>query len=365
MYRMAWGLALWIWGMSPAQAVSLKEIGSWVRRGEVRSVEDVVKRLPADLRARFVLMERSRSLQEASPQFPRTVLYGERGDLLISFNGEASQRGFGTLEAIERDPARLTHEIRSFDFTGPTPRVSPPNPEICMKCHRSFARPNWEPYPYWPGALGQSPKFSPEERRRLEAFAQSAPRHPLYRHLDFSRVKSRASTPAFELYAILTEQTILRAPAILAASPAYGHYRPAILGALADCPDVAAWTPELGKSISFEKYREDTLRRFQLLPAPYAPLLTGAIPSVMAKLRYLLESRNFPVDSLPNSFTERYFLTTAGSVVPQILSRMPGIPPTAPLAALSAYFQPGARPYGLAEKKAHAEFCDALKGEMR
>lgn len=356
---------VWILGAAiPAQAVSLKDIRSWVERGEVRSVEEVVRKLPPDMRSRFVLMERSRSLQQASPQAPRAILYGDRAGLVVSFNGAPGHRGYGSIEAIELDPSGLSYEMRSFDFTGATPHISPPNPEICLRCHRALPRHSWEPYPYWPGALGEGPKFSAEERRRLETFSASAGSHPLYRHLDFSRVKSRDSTPAFELYALVTEQNLRRAPALIAASTDYARYRPALLGALADCPEIASWAPELEKNAPWESVRQDTLRRFQKLPAPYQRILTSAVPSVVAKLRYLLESRGFPVDVLPNSFTDRFFLTAPGTVIPQLLARMPGLPPNAPMGALSAYFQPGTRPYGPIEKKAHSAFCQDLKREM-
>jgi hypothetical protein len=348
-----------------AQALTLKEIGQWVDRGEVKSVAEVLARLPRDLRSRFVLMERSRSLQEASPDSPRALLYGDRGELVLAFNGRADQRGYGTLEAIELDPARMTYEIRTFDFRGEKPRVSGANPELCLRCHRSVPRPSWEPYPYWPGALGQSPKYSVDERRRLQAFAAAAPRHPLYRYLDFSQGAARASTPAFELYALFTEQNLRRLPRLLAASPEYVRYRPALLGALADCPDLKDWTTHPNKEAVWQSYRQDTLRRYQALPAPYQAELTLAIPSVVAKLRYLLETRGFPADALANSFTERFFLTAAGAFVPQLLSRMDGLPTSVPMGALSAYFQPGTRPYGDVEKAAHAQFCDSLRREIR
>lgn len=354
-----WGLGLSLAWANAAPGVSLQDIAGWVNRGEVRSVEDVLVRLPDDLRSRFVLMEKSRSLQEASPDAPRAILYGNTADLVVSFNGKAGQRGFQTIEAIEHNPARSTYELRQFDFSGAKPRVSPPNPEICVRCHRNVPRPNWEPYPYWPGALGQGPNFSSEESKRLAEFASANARHPQYGRLKFT---AKRSTPAFELYTLFTEQNLNRIPRALAATPDFLRFRPALLAALADCPNLTAWPLPNG---NWDALRQDTLRRFQMLPAPYQTLLTSAIPSVMTKLRYVLETRGFPVDVLPNSFTDRFFLTAAGSVIPQIVARLPAGKVKTPLAALSAYFQPGTRPYGAAEKKAHADFCAALKQEFK
>lgn len=344
-------LVLAFFGAVSAHALSFRDIQGWAERGEVKSVEDVLRRLPAEYRTHFVLMERSRSLQEASPEAPRALLFGERAELVLSFNGHPGQRGYDSLETVELDPSRMTYEIRAVHFVGGKAMVSGPNPEICLRCHRSLPRPNWEPYPHWPGALGQGPNYSADERRRLEAFSTAAAAHPRYRYLDFTRAKRRDTSPAFDLYALYTEQNLKRMARVLAAAPGYGS---SIFAALADCPQVSPGP-----------FAQDTLRRFQRLPAPYRPLLTGAIPSVMAKLRELLEPKGFAVDVLPNSFTERYFLTAAGSLVPQLLSRLPGLPAGAPLSALSAYFQPGTRPYGAAEKKVHADFCEAMARGMR
>ncbi len=318
-----------------ARGLTFREIENWTRRGEVRSVEDVLRRLPQDFRSRFVLMERSRSLQEASSAAPRAILFGDKAELVLSFNGDPGQRGYGHLESVELDPRTLTYEIRSIDFTASPPRISAPNPEICLKCHRQIPRPNWEPYPYWPGVLGESPKYTAEERLRLESFAKAAAQHPRYKYLDFKHTLSRNTSPAFDLYTLYTEVNLDRNARLL-------KNRTGALSSLADCPPFIS--------------DQDMIRRFQRLPAPYQKLLTSAVPSVMAKLR--AELIDFPVDALATSFTERFFLTATGSYLPQLISKMS---PTAPLAALSAYFQPGTRPYGAAEKKAHADFCASLK----
>lgn len=319
-----------------AQAVTFRDIEAWTRRGEVKSVEDVLRRLPQDYRSRFVLMERSRSLQEASPVAPRAILFGDRAELTLAFNGEPGQRGFGQLESVELDPRTLAYEIRTIDFTATPARISPPNPAVCVKCHRQIPRPNWEPYPYWPGALGEWPRYTAEERRRLENFVKSAPSHPLYRHLDFRHSLSRRTSSAFDLYTLYTEVNLERNALLL-------KDRSGALASLADCPPAIS--------------DPDMIRRFRNLASPYHGLLTSAVASVMAKLRAQLAG--FPVDVLPTSFSERFFLTASGSYLPQLISKMTD---KAPLAALSAYFQPSTRPYGAAEKRAHADFCATLTG---
>lgn len=357
------GLAL---GMAapPAPGITIRDLETWVNRGEVRSVEEAIRRLPPAMRARFVLMERSRSLQEASASAPRAILHDERAELMVSFNGAPGQRGYGTLEAIGRDASGLHFELRRFDFTVSPARVSPPNPKVCVTCHRSFVRPNWEPYPYWPGALGEGPRYTAQERKRLRELADKAGTHPLYKQLDWTAALTQgfSSTPAFQLYSLLTDGNLDRDARLIAGSADFARFRPWILAALSDCPDVERFPAPSG---TWKTLKADTDRRFHLLPAPYRPLLTSAVPSVMAKLRLVLETRGFPVDALPNSFTERFFLTAHGAIVPQLLSRLPGLPPKVPWGALKGYFQPGSHPYGAAERKAHAEWCERLRRESK
>ena len=73
-------------------------------------IEQVLPLLPERMLARYVLMEESGSLQGATPDNPRVILYGNTScrfdaNLLVTFNGDPKERGYAYLEAIQEQGA--------------------------------------------------------------------------------------------------------------------------------------------------------------------------------------------------------------------------------------------------------------------
>lgn len=108
----------------------------------------------------FVLMYRSKSLQESSFMHPRAIVYNTDASFLMTFNGHSSQRGFKQLEMIQFKPVENKWELRELREENGKLTLSDPNPRQCLHCHQSAQRveadprPNWEPYSRWPGAYG-------------------------------------------------------------------------------------------------------------------------------------------------------------------------------------------------------------------
>ncbi|MEQ1875768.1 MAG: hypothetical protein ABL958_03920, partial [Bdellovibrionia bacterium] len=128
---------------------------------QVRTIEALLPLLPREFLTEYVLMYKSRSLQEASFKFPRVLMYGNDATLMMAFNGHASQNGFDSLEVIQFRQKSSSFEFHEITFDGKNrPSVSEANPAKCVKCHQSSTRtnvdmrPNWEPYDIWPGAYG-------------------------------------------------------------------------------------------------------------------------------------------------------------------------------------------------------------------
>lgn len=167
------------------------------------TIESVIEELPDHMkRHNYVLMYRSRSLQEASPEAPRALVYTPTARFILSFNGGGRQLGANTIETIQFRPEEKKFEFRELVFDGVNrPRVSQANPAKCMECHQSPSRmevdmrPNWEPYSVWVGAYGSEAgrlDNSPLKdqwgfRERLqpqdeEAFAEQAREFELFRN---------------------------------------------------------------------------------------------------------------------------------------------------------------------------------------
>jgi hypothetical protein len=173
-----------------ASAMNLAALERLIIDRNVRSIEDLLPLLPADLRSRYVLMFRSRSLHGSSFAHPRAILFDPEARFVISFNGDASQEGFNALETMEFDDARKSFEFHQIEFPATADRtadvrVSAPNPESCLKCHGEPPRPVWDTHPTWPGAYGEryGASLTASERSGLTQFLREQPTHPRYRHL--------------------------------------------------------------------------------------------------------------------------------------------------------------------------------------
>ncbi|MEO0336650.1 MAG: hypothetical protein AAF202_09650, partial [Pseudomonadota bacterium] len=109
----------------------------------------------------YILMYKSRSLQDGSPMSPRAILFDRSSKFVFSFNGDPSQRGYSRIEIMQFRDETARFEFREVIFEeGKPPSFSEANPRKCMVCHQSSQRvspdprPNWEPYNTWPGAYG-------------------------------------------------------------------------------------------------------------------------------------------------------------------------------------------------------------------
>jgi hypothetical protein len=82
-----------------------------IRARNIRSIDALLPLLPEELRTQFVLVYKSRSLQEGSLESPRAILYGKTGKLVITFNGDPRQKGYGSLEVMQFREKPLRHSV--------------------------------------------------------------------------------------------------------------------------------------------------------------------------------------------------------------------------------------------------------------
>lgn len=81
----------------------------------IRSVDDLLPLLPVEYRKHYTLMYQSRSLQKASAEKPRVILFGPDAKLMMTFSGDSNDPSFNTLELIEwNEKNPLSIFMRSF-----------------------------------------------------------------------------------------------------------------------------------------------------------------------------------------------------------------------------------------------------------
>jgi hypothetical protein len=240
-------------GAAVAADMDFQALESLVTRDGIGSISGVLAALPADYRSNFVLVFSSRSLQRASFSDPRVILYGSNARFLITFNGNPSERGYGTLETAQFDQRNNRFEFRELIFpdsgNSGEVQISPINPERCSRCHGEPLRPIWDTTPLWPGAYGEryGSNLTALERAGLQQFLGQQARNPRYRQLigaerfayrntfvpdgrsQYDGV--RRESPNAELARLLSELNMRMVVGQLGANNDYALYQYALLGA--------------------------------------------------------------------------------------------------------------------------------------
>lgn len=161
----------------------LTDLKNLIDEKNVTTIEELLPLLPEALRSNYTLVKESQSrIQGASLQDPRAVLFGNTARLVLTFNGNPSQPGYQSLEAMEFDLQKGKFELREINFSeNAKPQWSEPNPKKCTVCHGSNPRPIWDSYRTWPSAYGEDD--DKEKRSTMQAFRKYATHHPRYRNL--------------------------------------------------------------------------------------------------------------------------------------------------------------------------------------
>lgn len=225
--------------VTTASEFSYEDLVSLIRERGVRSVDETLPLLPEELRSNYTLIHTTKSLQDASPAFPRVILFGRNAKLTCSFNGSPEQEGYDSFECFQFRQAEHRFDFRQIQF--PTRENGLENVVFseenrssdgrvaCNSCHARDPRPNWDAYSRWPGAYGE---FDDELRRpesksvEYAAFVRTRARHPRYKWLiqsDFAEAPFSAARgiewrPNLRFSEFVGRMNSLRAARILRAS---------------------------------------------------------------------------------------------------------------------------------------------------
>lgn len=139
--------------------INYEQLVQGIQQTQAQTLEQALDLIPSSFYQNYVLMYRSRSLQDANPLFPRVIVFGRTAQFIMAFNGHEKQKGFNQLEIIQFRQPTNRWEFREITFfNDKPPTFSEANPTKCLECHQSprranvDPRPNWEPYNFWPGA---------------------------------------------------------------------------------------------------------------------------------------------------------------------------------------------------------------------
>jgi hypothetical protein len=198
-----------VFAAAPAEKFDFEDLKTILKTNrDIKSVDDLLPKLPASYRTFYTLAYKSRSRQGSLVESPRVIAFGSplegyeiygtkakstRNDYLVmGFKSDPTLK-YGMvpdeddLEVFEWIPAQrgwIAHDVtfpnrasaRTDLADNERFQVSEDNPTECRGCHRyPEMRPNWEAYPHWPGMFGGNfNPYSPLAAESQEAYAEKA-----------------------------------------------------------------------------------------------------------------------------------------------------------------------------------------------
>lgn len=158
------------------------------------TVESFLAALPQSIKQSFVLMHDSRSMQRATPQQPRQILFGADARFLLAVSGVPEDPRFNELEFAEFEPSTGRYHFGTISFAPNGPATIKKDVAFCQNCHGATPHPIWAPYPDWKGAYGND-RGAIEEglKQDFAAFLTAAPSSPRYQHLSFRKTNDQST----------------------------------------------------------------------------------------------------------------------------------------------------------------------------
>lgn len=268
-------------GSLPLSALSFQNIKTLIQNPScgVRTVSDVLAKLPKEFTANYMLFYRSRSLQgphETDYLNPRALVFtgGNKSAFILTFNGKPSQPGYKALEMVEIHPESPDNVFRYFEIGFPFGEeeigkrswtevqsgiaYSKANPARCTACHGTPARPIMAGYPDWEGAFG-SLHVAPSPPEEQNGFAQyiakvKGPEHSRYKYLgdiqgymassDLDQLLAGRDMTNSSLHHLLGSTNSTRVASLVLKTPDYQKMKYALTAAFADCGNPFEYVPK-------------------------------------------------------------------------------------------------------------------------
>lgn len=191
-----------------SETLTIDDIEKVVAAQNLDTIEKFIQSFDKQTRSQYILMHKSKSVQGATYQKPRVIMFTKDAQMIFSFTGDKTQRNGDKVEIILYDKEKKSFSAHEIDYSQNTPIVHK-NPASCLKCHGTDVRPNWNGYSFWRGAYGSNdsrltmpthdgPSDLTEynEIQKLKATYQTHPRYKWLEDFDKMTVLQDDSIPS-------------------------------------------------------------------------------------------------------------------------------------------------------------------------
>ncbi len=130
-----------------------EDLTSFIKGNNIKSIDELLDKMPPNYSRNFTAMFKSNSLQSASWKNPRIIMTGPTASLTVALSTDPRDPHYNSLETMEFNEKENRFVLREIKFTSEGVAYSEANPKRCLSCHGVDPAPIWEEYDFWPGAI--------------------------------------------------------------------------------------------------------------------------------------------------------------------------------------------------------------------
>ncbi len=136
--------------------MTIEGLHRFIKKHKIKTITALLNTFPDHYRTNFSLVEHTRATGQSNLEFPRIVLFGSDGRLLLNIGTKADDPKYDLLDVAELHEDTGQWEFSVFDFSGKKPKLKR-NDESCIECHGDKnSRPVWGTNLEWTGAFGDN-----------------------------------------------------------------------------------------------------------------------------------------------------------------------------------------------------------------
>jgi hypothetical protein len=278
--------------------LSSKNLNEWTQNSAI-----------SEYQSNAIIMTLSESIQNASTEFPRVILFSNDTKTMVSYESLPLNENSQQLEIIQYNAEKSEYEFFEAQLGVQTKIHNMTGNENCSTCHHGA--PIWEPYDFWPGAM---PRASICLNDIEEKYFQS------------TSLKSNALLAKLNL-GCKTSNNLKLADGLrnnhhftyvskrIQRIKNFERLKYSFAAAMMDCPDIATFNEGLeGHDTSrYSTIREEAEASLKKMDKDMYDLMVrdsqGVSTDVAVGLAYLLIDQGLEFRDLFMSFKSQYFIT--------------------------------------------------------
>ncbi len=141
---------------SAEQELTIQTIDALIQKQKITTIDELLNKLPTEYLKYHTALYESISEQEASPENPRFIHFGETGELILAYHGNEKAKNYDTLEVIAFNKTSNQTEFYQIKQNNTEILKLKTEPNSCRTCHGAEGSYILSSYPFWPGHFGSS-----------------------------------------------------------------------------------------------------------------------------------------------------------------------------------------------------------------